>query len=342
MARSTGTGRWARRFTASLALLFAMALAAREARADDASTFDAGQAAYDAGQYAQAEILFRKMLDPKNPPCAGAAPGEACRVHDKDIEENARSFMAASLVVLKRPEEADALFEQNLLLRPAWQPNQAVYPLAAWERFLAVKKRLKPKLDVLLKNQQNADQLLVEARQKAKEEYDAWIQRLERMASQRQLVSSNSRLIAAIPFGVGQFQNRDRNLAVVFLTSEVLAGGLSIATGVLTNHYTSINPNLPTSCLDEKGKPIPCDAAGRAALESNASAALTANRISFFSFVGLALVGIAQAEIAFNPAPVSTAPQPRPIPPAPKVDVKIEPVVSFVPRGGYVGLSGSF
>jgi tetratricopeptide (TPR) repeat protein len=340
MATSTGTGRWVRRAATSLAVLCAIGLGARTARADDASVFDAGQAAYDAGQYAQAEILFRKMLDPKNPPCAAAAVGDACRIN-KDYDERVRSLMAASLVVLKRSEEADALFEQNLLARPAWEPNQAVYPLSAWQRFLEVKKRLKPKLDEILLHQQSADQKLVEARQKAKEEYDAWIQRLERMASQRQVVGSNSRLIAAVPFGIGQYQNRDRNLALVFAISEGLAGGIAIATGVLTNYYTSINPNLP-SCRDPMGNLVPCDANARAALQANANTALTVNRISFVSFIGLAVLGIAQAEIGFNPAPVTTSPTPRTIPPAPKVDIKVEPIVSFVPQGGFVGLRGSF
>ncbi len=161
------------------------------------------------------------------------------------------------------------------------------------------------------------------------------------MASQQRVVSSNSRWIAAIPFGVGQFQNRDKNLGYVFLLSEGFAGGLSIVSGVLTSHYDSINPNL-ASCQDPTGKLVACDQPGKAALVSNASAALTFNRISFVSFVGLAVLGIVQAQIAFNPATVSTAPQPRPIPPAPKVDIKVEPIVSFVPRGGFVGLSGSF
>jgi hypothetical protein len=340
MARRTGTGRWGRRVASALALLAASWIGTREARADDATAYDAGQTAYDAGQYAQAEILFRRMLDPKNPPCASAPAGEPCRI-GKDYEERTRSLMAASLVVLKRVEEADVLFEQNLLSRPTWEPNKDIYPAPAWQRFLDVRRRLKPKLDEILGQQQDTDQKLVEARQKAKEEYDAWIQRLERMASQRQVVTANSRLIAAIPFGIGQYQNKDRNLALVFALSEGLAGGIAIASGVLTNHFTSIDPNL-ASCRDAAGMLVTCNKAGRDALEANADAALTVNRISFFSFIGLAVLGIAQAQIAFNAAPVTTSPQPRPIPPAPKVEIKVEPIVSVVPRGGFVGLSGSF
>jgi hypothetical protein len=37
----------------------------------------------------------------------------------------------------------------------------------------------------------------------------------------------NQRLIAALPFGAGQFQNRDESLGYFFLASELIAVGLS-------------------------------------------------------------------------------------------------------------------
>jgi hypothetical protein len=308
------------------ALAFALAFAST-ASADDASTFAAGQTAYDGGQYAQAEILFRKMLDPKNPPCASAPAGEACRVGGEYVEQ-ARSLMAASLVVLKRGDEADVLFEQILLANPTWEPNQAIYPLSAQQRVLEVRRRLKPKLDEILRDQQKTDQKSAAAQQKAQEEYDAYIQRLERMAAQRQLVSSNSRLIAAIPFGIGQYQNRDKNLFYVFLVSETLTGAASIVSGILGTYYSSVDPRTPT-----------VDAAS---LQTKLDATLVTNKVSFIAWATFTSIGIIQAEAAYNPFPVTTAPQPRPLPPPPLVHIKVEPIVSAIPHGAFFGVKGAF
>jgi tetratricopeptide (TPR) repeat protein len=315
-----------RRVVALGALVAALAVAA-EARADDASTFAAGQSAYDAGQYAQAEILFRKMLDPRNPPCASGAPSDTCRVGGEYVEQ-ARALMAAALVVLKRPEEADVLFEQILLANPTWEPNQAIYPISAQQRVIEVRRRIKPKLDDILKDQQKRDLKSAEAMRKARQEYDEYIQKLERMASQRQMVASNSRVIAAIPFGVGQLQNRDKSLFWTFLISEVATGGAAVVSGIIGNYYGSVDPRTP--------------GVNNPALQAKLDAALITNRITFSVWATITGIGVIQAEAAFVAFPVQTAPQPRQLPPAPKVDIKVEPIVSAIPHGAFVGVGGTF
>ncbi|HVY48241.1 MAG TPA: hypothetical protein VHB21_20275 [Minicystis sp.] len=336
MARTTaprgrGGARRRARF-AGLAAGFALLAAEGLARADDVSAFDAGQTAYDAGQYAQAEALLSRMLDPANPPCSGVAAGTPCRLQNDGLIQRARALRAASLVVLNRAAEADPIYEQILLADPAWEPNPAIYPLPAQQRFAAVKKRIQPRLDQIIRQRQAADQERALARQRAKEDYDRWIQKLELMAAQQVVIEHNSRLIACLPFGIGQFQNNDKNLGIVFLVAEALAGGTSIATGVLANYYGSIDPHRATGTNAQGQLQFP-DAA---ALDANKSATLTANRISFAAWATLTAVGIVQAQIAFTSETRKSVPRRVPTPPS------VQPTFAVLPGGAAAGLVGTF
>jgi hypothetical protein len=62
---------------------------------------------------------------------------------------------------------------------------------------------------------------------------------LEELASEETIVSHNKRWVASIPFGVGQFQNRDYVLGTVFLTAETLLLATAITSTALQLHYNS-------------------------------------------------------------------------------------------------------
>ena len=57
--------------------------------------------------------------------------------------------------------------------------------------------------------------------------------RCEPLASQESVVVRHSRWIAALPFGVGQFQNGQEGLGYALLVSEALLAGASITSGVI-------------------------------------------------------------------------------------------------------------
>ncbi|HEY4122060.1 MAG TPA: hypothetical protein VGM56_29540, partial [Byssovorax sp.] len=213
-----------------VALAFALAAlaSARVARANDNTAFDAAQSAFDAGQYAQSEKAFGRLLDPTNPPCSTTDPGQPCHLEAAEFIRLARAGRGAALVVIGRAAEADPLFEALLLDDPTWQPNEALFPEPALREFRVVKRRLQPTLDKLIQSRVTEGSKHQIDVQRAKDDYGRWIANLEQQASQEHLFQKNSRLIALLPFGVGQFQNGDRNLGFVVLGAEAALGGGSI------------------------------------------------------------------------------------------------------------------
>src|SRR5262249_26664585 len=77
-----------------------------------------------------------------------------------------------------------------------------------------------------------------EARRRADDERRR-VAMLEKLASEETLVVRNSRWIATVPFGVGQFQNRDYALGTIFLVTESLLAVTAITATALELRYLS-------------------------------------------------------------------------------------------------------
>src|SRR6185436_15869271 len=112
------------------------------------------------------------------------------------------------------------------------------------------------------------------------------------------VVDKNSRLIALVPFGVGQFQNGDVAWGFVFGVSQALAGGSSIITGVIADNLSAADTSKPD--VDLEG------------LRTQRDAVVTGNRIAFALWAASTVIGIVQAQIAFVPEKVTY--RQRPIP----------------------------
>jgi hypothetical protein len=302
-----------RRAAALLAL--AAALSPRPARADDAQTLELGKNRFDAGQYEEAAKRFAAMLDPVAPACDKGSTQTTCRLVDPDLVESARALYAASLLALKHPDEANVQIEKVLRQHHAYRPSPAMFPQEVIDRFTEVRTRLAPEFEAEARAQAERDQAQKIAQQK-------WIDELKRLAGTEKVVQVNSRAIALLPFGVGQFQNGDTALGVFFAVSEALAGGTAIAAGALESYYTGLDPT---------SNPV--------ALTSRVDTSATVNRIAFGAWAGLTLAGIIQAQVGFVPERSFTRPRPVPPPPPPP---KVLPTVSFQPGGATVGLVGRF
>src|SRR5262245_50008728 len=57
------------------------------------------------------------------------------------------------------------------------------------------------------------------------------------------IAEKRSRMISFVPFGAGQFQNGDTGLGILFMASQALAAGSSIAFGAVHAFYASVDPN---------------------------------------------------------------------------------------------------
>jgi hypothetical protein len=300
----------------------AVLLGASLCRADDAQELELAKNRFNAGQYEEAHQHFARLLTPGLPGC-DKGPSGACRLTDPDLIERTRVLDAATLIALKRPALADAQIEIVLRQNPAYAPSPALFPQEVVDRFTEVRGRLREELDKVAEQQAHEALKRRLADQQAREAQEKWITDLQRLAGQERRIEVNSRWIAMLPFGVGQYQNGDTRLGALFTTSELLLAASLVSSGVIAQNYANYDRSQCTGeCLTD--------------VERNFNAAKLVNHISFGVLLGAAIGGIVQAQIAFVPEKIT--PLPRAIPPRPK----IAPTISMDPRNLGVGLVGQF
>jgi hypothetical protein len=291
---------------------------------DTSAALDRARSFYQIGSYDQCAEAYAQLLPDDQPPTPRAA-----------ALEQARTTYAACLLALGKREAADrqlrAAMKQNPLMA---SPDPIVFPAQVRDLFFQVKS------DFLEEVQRAQDEQLREAR--LQEEAKARrallerqrVQALERLARQETLIHRNQRWIAALPFGVGQFQNGQNVLGALFLTTEgaLLAATIGGAAWQLRIHS------------DAKG--------GRDVQDPDAiNGTLTlAHNVELWAGAGfflLAGIGILEAQLNFSEevslgtrervlAPPRVAPK-RPLSPTTPV-----PSVAPVQGGAVLGLTGHF
>lgn len=159
---------------------------------------------------------------------------------------------------------------------------------------------------------------------------------LEIMAGNETLTGKSSRLVATVPFGVGQFQNGDTTFALTFAISQGLAGGLAVLSSAIVSDLsaTDASTRLPKLAGIE-GTDTAVDKPG---LESRRNSWVDVNRIAFGVWAFSTVFGVVHAHLTFVPERTST--RPRPIPRRIKPEVK--PTLGILPGGGAIGLEGRF
>jgi hypothetical protein len=296
----------------------AVVLGTRLASADPAADLEKAHNAYAAHLFDEAESRLRALLDPKAA-ALGSAP--ATTLQDPDQIADARMYLGATLVAEKKADEAAAVFAELLSDKPEYQPDPLRVTLDAIDAFT----------DARAKNRERIAQAIAERVRKAKEEKQraenerlreqARVAMLEKLAGTEIVTTRNSRLIAAVPFGAGQFQNGQSALGWTFLVSEGLcAAGSGVGAGVWLYNLGQRDQaytNNQRSVADQYNQ--------------RAQTAAVVGDVFAGGFFALALVGVIQAEAAFVPEVTET--RKREIPP-----LQVQPVVGL----GGVGLRGSF
>jgi len=294
--------------TAILVLLFGCALSG-QVRADARDELIAGRDHYKAGRYEEAVKVFHKLLT------AAPKPGDK---KQREIYQAARPVYAASLVLLGREVDANRVILQHLRADPDFRLTPGQFPPPVVARFKSVREEHSVLLD-RIKQQRILDQ------QRAREAHDKYIKELEVMAAEVEAIETRSRLVALVPFGVGQFQNGSEGWGWFFAVGETLALAGTITAGVVANDLGHVNCRQPDP---ETGKPLDC-----AALEQQFLTAQVVNWASFGTGLALMVVGIIEAQVAFKPKTVTK--RKRPIPPRPKV----EPCLVASPNGVFAGVN---
>ena len=278
---------------------------------------------YEAGQYAQCAEAFAGMLDDP----------EKIRALSPRARDQAQVYDAACLIAIGKTDAASERFRSAIRENPQMAvPSAVVFPPAVIERFVVVRSEL---MEEIRRSEQERIVRERAAAEEARRRADAERRRvamLEKLASEETLITRNRRWMASVPFGVGQFQNRDYTLGAIFLASETL---------LLATAITATSLELANVSEAQGGQGITEPEAER--LNKNIETA----RIVTLSATGTLLVvlvgGIVEANLAFVPE-FRDGTRPRKIPTiTPSARARtFRPLVAPSMGGATIGVSGAF
>ncbi|MDP9035481.1 MAG: hypothetical protein M3O50_11795 [Myxococcota bacterium] len=265
---------------AAVAILGAMLATAPPAQADALGELEKAHNAYVAHQYESAATRLRVLLDPKTG-----------TLKDPDSIADARMYLAAVLLAQGKKDEASAIFEQLLIDKPDYQADPLRVSLEGIDALIDSRTRLHDRLAQMqvetVRKEQEVKARLDAERQKAA----ARVSMLEKLAAEEVVVERNSRLLALLPFGAGQFQNGQEAWGWTFLMGEsVLA--LASGVGLAVSYYDQ-------SLARDAFRQANLDAANT--YQARAQQGAIVGDLLAAGFWVSALAGIIQAELAFVP-----------------------------------------
>lgn len=279
-------GTWAVQRTAQcLITLILLAFIPALAMASDFDDFDRARQLYEGQQYGPAAQAFESLVG-----------GEVPRLQEPVLVLESRKFLAASYLFLGRKAEAEAQFNRLLEAEPDYELLEANFPQAVVSVFREVRTRVRAQREEERRRQSEQ----IEAERRAREAMiaaeQARLARLTELAAEETVERRHERWIAALPFGVGQFQNGHTMLGWTFAVSEALLLSTAVVSWAI---HSSLDASLDTQ--------IPAD---RVAFENARTAAKITNWISMGLFTAVAIGGIVDAQLRFVPYVRETRPRP--------------------------------
>ncbi|MDX2054414.1 MAG: hypothetical protein SFV15_18580 [Polyangiaceae bacterium] len=307
----------------------------RDVQLSDGARVEKAITLYQSGEYGRCADELSTLLD-----------GEpSARLTDPLAIERGRLWLATCLIGDGQPARAETALESALRARPGMRtPDPLTFPRALVDLFIQAQDRLR---FVLQKEEEKRVQAakaqteLLEG-QRAREELR--VKALERFAATETVTYLNRRWIAALPFGVGQFQNGNDGLGWVLLSSEaILAGTALVSTVAYVNlETTGVNAlNSRSTATDQ--------AVLDSSVNRNLRAWYTLSTVSGYGFAAVALGGVLEAQLNFVPEVSFT--RRRELPEALRRKksagaarelVRVWPSVALAGTDVAFGLSGSF
>jgi len=279
---------------------------------------------YEAGKYAECSSEIERLLDP-----IGRAP-----LHQSAIVENARVYWAACLLGAGEGDAADAPLRAAIHENPQMKPpDSLVFPQPVVEHFLKVRDSLVN--EIRAAEQTRIRQAQAEARQRQQrlaEDRDR-MHALEQLAQKETIVQRNSRAKAFIPFGFGQFQNREPGLGYTLLISQAALASLSLTSII-------VQSRLATQAYELRRDGI----VNEASYQQTQAGWGTARTLSFWGFAALAAGGILHAQLEFVPEFKETRQRPLPpsLAPSKPKPAEVSALPYFDQTGGGVSVTGRF
>jgi hypothetical protein len=286
-----------------------LAMATRQARADGQADLEKARNAYVAHKYEDAELRLRALLDAKTGGLDSA-----------DAIADARMYLGAVLLAEAKKDEANGAFERLLLDKPDYQPDPLRVSLEAIDALIDARTRLKDRLAAIQAEKARQAEAEKAKALLEKQKAEARVAMLEKLASEEVVTEHNSRWLALVPFGVGQFRNGQLSLGYTLLVGESLLGAGSIVGAALTLYN---NGQTEAAVLRGDGT-----APG---YNARAQQAAIVGDVFGGAFVLAALVGVVHAQLTF--VPERTTVRRRQLP-----SLTLAPVVG--PAG--IGITGTF
>jgi tetratricopeptide (TPR) repeat protein len=263
------------RRTALSGLVFVlMAAFALPVAADELSDFESARRNYDKQNYAKAARGLESLV-------GGVVP----RATNPVVRLESRKYLGATYLFLGKKEAAREQFRSLLEEDPGYDIDPVAFPEAVVQTFQEVQKEVaaerarKDALEAVRRKRERSDEVEELIRQQER------IRALEELAAVETVEKVNSRWIAALPFGIGQFQNQDRPLGIMFAVTQSAFLVASIATFIGHN-----------SLRDENPAPSEIERARRVE-----RALRIGNWVSVGAFLSFAVAGVIEAEVRFKP-----------------------------------------
>jgi tetratricopeptide (TPR) repeat protein len=263
-----------RRTALSGLVLVLMAAFALPVAADELSDFESARRNYDKQNYAKAARGLESLV-------GGVVP----RATSPVVRLESRKYLGATYLFLGKKEAAREQFRALLEEDPEYDIDPVAFPEAVVQTFqevqqeVAAKRAREDALEAGRRQREQSDEVEELIRQQER------IRALEELAAVETVEKVNSRWIAALPFGIGQFQNQDRPLGIMFAVTESAFLVASIATFIGHN-----------SLRDENPAPSEIDRARRVE-----RALRIGNWVSVGAFLSFAVAGVIEAEVRFKP-----------------------------------------
>ena len=256
----------------------ALVATARPARADDRAEVDKARSAFLRKEYVEVERRLGAFRDHTQE-----------GVRDPAVLPDAYFLLAAAFFRLGRGDEARALLDAIAAKRPDAEPDPLLLPPEVVDGFADAKGRIRERVAEQQKERERLQREAEEARLREKSELATRIARLESLARTETIREPHSRWLAAVPFGVGQFQNGDKALGWVMLIGQGLA--LVTCASAVVVYDRAIDDAYATR--DQPGV--------SSQYLSRASTAKTLNIVSAITGLALGATGLVEAQVNFVP-----------------------------------------
>ncbi len=267
-------------------VLLCLALFAAPVRADDLGEFEQARKAYEAQDYARAAEAFAALVG-TNPP----------RLSDRLLVLESRKYLAASSLFVADAARAKEQFRLLLTEEPEYMLDPLAFPTEVLTLFDQTKAEIQRASHSRLESEQRRLAAALAAQREEQRLRRENLARLMALAEEGESREKNSRWVASMPFGLGQFQNRNSGLGAALAVSQGIAAAVSVVTFI---GHQQLRDDRPSP--DQLDNTREREAIWR-----------KINIASFVTFAGLAVVGILDAHARFVPERVT--PSPRKLPP---------------------------